>query len=90
MFIAALCRFVCPVVVTLTTVQAASVTLDSPRDYQVFHRSSIEAGAILVRGSAHATCEAATEWSDRIKCTGRKRYVGVNVVVSDLNLSGDP
>ncbi|MGO9258513.1 MAG: hypothetical protein ACLQU1_19675 [Bryobacteraceae bacterium] len=40
MRIAAFCRFVCPVATALTV--HAAVTLDSPRDYQVFQRSSVE------------------------------------------------
>src|SRR5258708_40351826 len=58
MHIAALCRLVCPAVVTLT-IQAAAVTLDSSRDYQVFQRSSIDAGTIVVRGSADSERDAA-------------------------------
>jgi hypothetical protein len=57
MRIAAFCRFVCPVAVALTV--HAAVTLDSPRDYQVFQRSSIDAGAMAVRGRADASCDAA-------------------------------
>jgi hypothetical protein len=55
--IAAFSRFVCPAVVTLA-VQAAVVTLDSPRDYETFQRFSIEAGAIAIRGSADEACDA--------------------------------
>ena len=54
----ALGRLVCPAVAALA-LHAAVVTLDSPRDYAVFQRSSIEAGAILVRGSADVPCDAA-------------------------------
>ncbi|SPF47654.1 conserved exported hypothetical protein [Candidatus Sulfopaludibacter sp. SbA4] len=57
MRIATLGRFVCPAVITLA-LQAAGVTLDSPRDYQVFQRSSLEAGEILVRGSSDQACDA--------------------------------
>ena len=39
--------------------RAAEVTLDSPRDYQVFQRSSPAEGAITVRGSADSVCDAA-------------------------------
>lgn len=56
--IALLYRFACPLAVALT-LHAATVTLDSPRDYEVFQRSSIEAGAIVVRGSADGVCDAA-------------------------------
>jgi eukaryotic-like serine/threonine-protein kinase len=55
---AALCRFVCPAAVAVT-VHAATLTLDSPRDYRVFQRSSIGAGAIAVRGNSDAPCDAA-------------------------------
>jgi hypothetical protein len=37
----------------------AAVTLDSPRDYQVFQRSSFSSGAIAVRGRADTPCDAA-------------------------------
>ena len=37
----------------------AAVTLDSPRDYQVFQRSSFSSGSILVRGHADTACDAA-------------------------------
>ena len=58
MRIAVLCGFVSSGLLTLT-VRAATVTLDSPRDYQVFQRSSIEAGTIVVRGRADRACDAA-------------------------------
>ncbi len=38
---------------------AADLTLDSPRDYQVFQRSSMHAGAIAIRGSNDTPCDAA-------------------------------
>ncbi len=41
------------------TVRAASVTLDSPRDYQVFQRSTFDAGSIEIRGRGDASCDAA-------------------------------
>jgi hypothetical protein len=58
MQIAVFCRFVGPVLASLT-LHAAIVTLDSPRDYQVFQRSSMEAGTIVVRGRADTPCDAA-------------------------------
>ncbi|HEV3196275.1 MAG TPA: sialate O-acetylesterase [Bryobacteraceae bacterium] len=58
MRLAVLCRFVSAALVTLT-VHAATVTLESPRDYQVFQRSSLEVGTIFVRGGADAACDAA-------------------------------
>jgi hypothetical protein len=38
---------------------AATVTLDSPRDYQVVQRSSMAEGGIAIRGSADAPCDRA-------------------------------
>lgn len=53
-----LCRFALASLFTLT-VRGAVVTLDSPRDYQVFQRSSMETGTLAVRGSADAACDTA-------------------------------
>lgn len=58
MRIAVLCRFLSPALVTLT-LHSAALTLDSPRDYQVFQRTTFAEGAMLVRGSADAPCDAA-------------------------------
>ena len=51
-------RLACAALVSMTA-HAAAVTLDSPRDYQVFQRSSMEAGAMVIRGAADAACDAA-------------------------------
>jgi hypothetical protein len=57
MRLAWLCRFLLTAVVPVAA-DAASVTLDSPREYQVFQRSSVASGAIAVRGSAGARCDS--------------------------------
>jgi len=44
---------------TVLAAHAARLTLDSPRDYQVFQRSSLDSGSVLIRGRADATCDAA-------------------------------
>jgi len=41
------------------SIGAAEVTLDSPLDYQVFQRSSMDAGAIAVTGRAGEACDSA-------------------------------
>ena len=51
-----------PIVVLLVLFEGplpAAVTLDSPRDYQVFQRASVSAGSIAIRGRSDATCDAA-------------------------------
>jgi hypothetical protein len=45
--------------VTLAVTVQAAVTLDSPRDYQVFQRSSMATGTVEVRGRSDTACEAA-------------------------------
>ncbi len=56
--VAASVRLLGPLAIALT-VQATTVTLDAPRDYQVFQRSSVDAGSLAVRGSADVRCDAA-------------------------------
>jgi hypothetical protein len=56
---AVLCRFVWPAAVAVT-VHAATLTLDSARDYQVFQRSSASAGGIAVRGNSDGPCDTAS------------------------------
>jgi len=50
-------RFLCIAAVGLTA--HAAVTLDTPRDYQVYQRSTRDAGSIEVRGRGDTPCEAA-------------------------------
>ena len=52
-------RLLASLVLLALSSHAAGVTMDSPRDYQVFQRSSFAAGAIAVRGSADEACDAA-------------------------------
>jgi len=55
---ASLCQLAAPALVALT-VHAAALTLDSPRDYQVFQRTTFADGAMQVRGHADTPCDAA-------------------------------
>jgi hypothetical protein len=45
--------------------RAATVTLDSPRDYQVFQRSSKAAGEIAIHGSGSEPCDSVQARVDR-------------------------
>ncbi len=60
---AAICsfsRYVAAAVFLLVTASAqGAITLDSPREYQVFQRETKDAGKIVVRGRAAEGCDAA-------------------------------